>query len=132
MGDGLGSAFLIVVFGVALTAGLGTVLIRSGRAVLAEVYDDERIAGSVTRLVVVLFGLVVLGVVALLSTAELSTGGLAETALVKLGVMLLAAGAAYGLTLLVLVRIRSSRRDQQLADLTRAALQRVHRSGPPA
>ncbi|MCW2631797.1 MAG: hypothetical protein JWR88_759, partial [Pseudonocardia sp.] len=91
-----------------------------------EQHEDERTAASVTRLVVVLFGLVVLGVVALLSTAELSGDGLAQALLVKLGIMLLVVGAAYGGTLLVLARIRGARRQQQFTDLTRESLQRAH------
>ena len=128
MGSGLTGSFLILALGVILTAGVGLILARSGRALLSEVYDDDRTAASVTRLVVVLFGLVVLGVVALLSTAELSGDGLAETVLVKLGIVLLVVGAAYGGTLMVLARIRAARREQQHADLTRESLQRANRS----
>jgi uncharacterized BrkB/YihY/UPF0761 family membrane protein len=126
MGSGLAGSFLILVLGVIVTVVIGMVLMRSGRALLSEVYEDERTAASVTRLVVVLFGLVVLGVVALLSTAELSGDGLAQALLVKLGIMLLVVGAAYGGTLLVLARIRGARRQQQFTDLTRESLQRAH------
>lgn len=128
MGNGLAGSFLILVLGVILTVVVGLILVRSGRELLADVYDDRHTATSVTRLVVVLFGLVVLGVVALLSTAELSGDGLAQAVLVKLGIVLLVVGAAYGGTLMVLARIRSARRAQQLADLTTESLQRAHRT----
>jgi protein-S-isoprenylcysteine O-methyltransferase Ste14 len=126
MGSGLAGSFLILVLGVIVTVVIGIVLTRSGRALLSEVYEDERTAASVTRLVVVLFALVVLGVVALLSTAELSGDGLAQALLIKLGIMLLVVGAAYGGTLVVLARIRAARRQQQFVDLTRESLQRAH------
>lgn len=141
MGDGLAGSFLILMLGAAVTAGVGLILMRSGRALLADAYEDERTVAAVTRLVVVLFGLVVMGVVVLLSTAALSAGGLAETVLLKLGLALLVVGVAYGATLLVLARIRAARREQRHAELTRESRQRAHRAterppviaaGPPA
>jgi len=61
-------AFLII--GTGLTLLVGQMLIRSGRPYLAEVFGDRKVATSVTRLLAVLFHLLVLGVLALISVID--------------------------------------------------------------
>ncbi len=119
----LGSYVLLLVLGIALTVVVGQILMRTGEAFLEEVFEEQRTARSVNRLLAVLFHLVVLGLLALISTIEVPTEGLLQTLVTKLGVMLLVLGAAHGLTMLLMARIRSKRREQDLADEMSAQLE---------
>ncbi|MQA17021.1 MAG: hypothetical protein GEV09_23685 [Pseudonocardiaceae bacterium] len=116
MAEPLGSYVLLLLLGIALTVLVGQILIRTGESFLEEVFNDERTARSVNRLLAVLFHLVVLGVLALISTIEVPVEGVLQTLVTKLGVVLLVLGAAHGSTMLMLARIRSKRREQDLAD----------------
>jgi protein-S-isoprenylcysteine O-methyltransferase Ste14 len=111
------STYLTVLFiGIALTIAVGQILIRSGRPFLADVFREPETARSVTRLLVVLFHLVVLGVIALVATIDITLAHPIQTIVVRVGLVLLVVGAAYGGALLVLTRLRARRRVQMLLD----------------
>jgi len=105
-------AFLVI--GVGLTVLVGQLLIRSGRPYLEEVFGDRKVAMSVTRLLAVLFHLLVLGVLALISVIDVPVDGTMQAMVIKLGIMLLILGAAQGGTMIVLSRLRERRLAQQL------------------
>lgn len=120
MNTALVSYLAVLLIGTALTFAVGVILRRNGQALLEEVYPEPRAAG-LTRLVAVGFYLVALGVLALISTLGVPVDGLVQAVVTKLGVVLLMLGAAYGLTLLALGRIRDARRADQLDQEFRAA-----------
>jgi len=105
-------AFLIL--GIALTLLVGQLLIRSGRPYLEEVFGDSKVAGSVTRLLAVLFHLLVLGVLALISTVDVPVEGSVQAVVTKLGVVLLVLGLAQGATMVLLAKLRERRLAQEL------------------
>lgn len=113
MNTALVSYLAVLLSGTALTLLVGVILRRNGQALLEEVYPESRAAG-LTRLVAVGFHLVALGVLALISTISVPVDGAVQTAVTKLGVVLLVLGAAYGFTLLALGRIRDAHRRAQL------------------
>lgn len=119
----LGSYVLLLVLSIALTVLVGQILMRTGESFLADVFDDRQTAKSVNRLLAVLFHLVVLGVLALITTVNPPPDGELQTLVFKLGVVLLVLGAAHGATMLLLARIRSKRREQELADEMSAQLE---------
>lgn len=123
MGDPLGSYVLLLVLGTAVTVLVGQILIRTGEGFLEEVFESQRTARSINRLLAVLFHLVVLGLLALISTVDTPGEGPLQTLVTKLGVVLLVLGAAHGGTMLLLARIRSKRREQELADEMSAQLE---------
>ncbi|MGH4026808.1 MAG: hypothetical protein ACRDRV_19725 [Pseudonocardiaceae bacterium] len=111
------STYLAVLFiGIALTVAVGQILIRSGRPFLQDVFRDRDTATSVTRLLVVLFHLIVLGVIALVATIDITLDHPVQTIVVRVGLVLLVVGAAYGGTLLLLARLRARRRLQLLIE----------------
>ena len=105
-------AFLVI--GTGLTLLVGQMLIRSGRPYLEEVFGDRKVATSVTRLLAVLFHLLVLGVLALISVIDVPVDGTLQAMVTKLGIVLLVLGAAQGGTMVVLSRLRERRLAQQL------------------
>jgi uncharacterized membrane protein YdfJ with MMPL/SSD domain len=121
MSTDLVSYLVLLVVGTALTTVVGAILRRSGQALLEEVYPPPRAAG-LARLVAVGFYLVALGVLALISTIDVPVQGLVEELITKLGVVLLILGAAYGLTLVVLGRLREARRQAELDEEFQAAM----------
>ncbi len=116
MGQPIGSYLLVLLLGLGLTLIVGQILLRTGQDYLAEVFDNRRTARSVNRLLGLLFHLIVLGILALISTMDVSVDGELQTVVTKLGVILLVLGVAHGGTMLILARIRSRRREQDLAD----------------
>lgn len=106
-------AFLLC--GVVLVLIDGQLLYRSGVRYLGSAYPADS-ARSVMQLVAVLFHLVVLGVLALISTIDVESGLPIRDLVVKLGVLLLALGVAHGVTMAILMTIRSRRRDEQLIE----------------
>lgn len=89
----------------------GQILYRSGKRYLEHSYGDGEASTSMTRLIVVLFHLVVLGVIALISTIDFGGSGV-EAIVARLGVVLLIVALAHYIAVSVLTRIRES----QLAD----------------
>ncbi len=127
--EGLGSYVLLLVLGIALTVLVGQILIRTGQGFLEEVFEQQKTARSINRLLAVLFHLVVLGVLALISTIEMRGDGPLQILVTKLGVVLLVLGAAHGSTMLLLARIRSKRREQELADEMSAQFEHSRQQG---
>jgi hypothetical protein len=105
-------AFLII--GTGLTLLVGQMLIRSGRPYLEEVFGDRKVATSVTRLLAVLFHLLVLGVLALISIIDVPVDGTLQAMVAKLGIVLLVLGIAQFGTMVVLSKLRERRLAQQL------------------
>ncbi|HEY0575627.1 MAG TPA: hypothetical protein VGD73_16110 [Pseudonocardia sp.] len=121
MDTALASYLVLLLTGTALTAVVGAILRRSGQALLEETYPAPRAAG-LSRLVTVGFLLVALGVLALISTVDVPVDGMVQLMVTKLGVVLLILGAAYGLTLMVLNRIRDAARRAELDEEFHAAM----------
>jgi hypothetical protein len=120
------SIYLAVLFiGVGLTLVVGQILTRSVRPFLQDVFPKPETASSVTRLVVVLFHLIVLGVIALVATINITLSHPIQTIVVKLGLVLLVLGAAHGGTLLALTRLRARRRLQMLLDEKSAQAEQI-------
>lgn len=117
----MASYLLFVTLGIALTLLVGQLAYRSGKVYLADLFADRAVADSVSRLLAVLFHLVVLGVLGIISTIEVPVEGAAQTVVTKLGVVLLILGLAHGAVLAVLARLRTRRAEQALL-----------RSWPPA
>jgi hypothetical protein len=105
-------AFLVICIG--LTLLVGQMLIRSGRPYLEEVFGDRKVATSVTRLLAVLFHLLVLGVIALISIIDIPVDGALQATVAKFGIVLLVLGIAQGGTMVVLSKLRERRLAQQL------------------
>jgi len=96
-----------------LTVAVGSALARSGRVVMTAVFGDERLAGAVSRLVVLALYLLNFGYVALTlgASTHITTAAQAVGILpVKLGEELLVLGGLYLTTLIVLARIRRRQR----------------------
>lgn len=107
-----------VVFGAALVVVVGQLLIRGGRDYLKDVFPDERVASSVSKLLAVLFHLFAFGTLGVISTMRVPVTGAAQTVVTKLGVVLLILGLVFGATMLALSRIRSRRQEEVfMADL---------------
>jgi sensor histidine kinase YesM len=105
----------IVVVGAILTLVVGQILMRSGYGFLRDVFEDDEVATSTTRLLGVLFHLVALGFLALISTYRpFDVQGTVQIVITQLGGVMLLLGLLHGLTLLLLARIRSRRRSQTL------------------
>lgn len=117
----------VLIAGVVLTIVIGQILIRSGRPFLEDVFDRPETASSVTRLLVVLFHLVVLGVIALVATIDVTFDNPLETIVVRLGFVLLVLGGAHAGTLLVLARLRKRRHEQILLDEMNAQAEQARR-----
>lgn len=101
-------AFLVVA--VALTVGVGRVLYLSGEPFLEEVFQSKETAKSLNTLLTVLFHLLTLGVLAIISTLDVPVEGTVQTMVTKFGVVLVVVGIAYGVSMLVLFRVRDRRR----------------------
>lgn len=137
--EGTGSYLTLVIVGVLITFGVGQILLRSGQPFLDDVFRNKESAHSINRLLVVLFHLLTLGVLGMISIIEVSaSAGPAQTIVFKLGLVLLIVGIAYGISMLVLLRIRERRRqqavsaeiDQSIAEQRRGP-GRFRRGGPP-
>lgn len=100
----------MLVASLGLTFSVGRVLLAGGRPFLDEMFADSAVAGSVNRLLVVLFHLVTLGVLALISTIDVGSGSVLQVMVTKLGVVLLVLGLAHGISMAVLLRVRDRRR----------------------
>jgi hypothetical protein len=106
-------AFLVV--GVLLVVIDGQLILRSGRTYLREAYGEEGAAAtSITRLVVILFHLIVLGLLALISTISVGGADVLPRIVTKLGVVLLLLALAHGATIAILTRIRERQRQLRL------------------
>ncbi|MBP2364930.1 hypothetical protein [Pseudonocardia parietis] len=114
--EGTGSYLTLVVIGVLITVGVGQILLRQGQPFLDEVFQNKESAHSLNRLLVVLFHLLTLGVLGMISIIDVTeSAGPAQTIVFKLGLVLLIVGIAYGVSMLVLLRLRERRRQQTVS-----------------
>ncbi|MFP5019202.1 hypothetical protein [Pseudonocardia phyllosphaerae] len=136
--EGTGSYLMLVVIGVLITVGVGQILLRSGLPFLEDVFQHKETAQSINRLLVVLFHLLTLGVLAMISIVDIpKNAGAVQTIVFKIGVTLLLVGVAYGICMLVLLRIRERRRqaavsaaiDEKLAEQRSGRGGRFRRGG---
>jgi len=104
----------LVAIAVVLTIAVGIVLMRAGEPFLQEVFHDRTVTRSLNLLLFVLFGLITLGVLAIISAVDIDTGNEVQTFVVKLGVVLLVLGLAYGVSMLVLLRVRAARKADEI------------------
>jgi hypothetical protein len=102
---------LLAIF-IALTFAVGRLLVVAGEPFLQDVFKDQKVTRSVSRLLSVLFYLITLGVLAI----DFEIGGVIQTIVVKLGVVLLILGIAYGTSMLVLIRIRERKQAAQISE----------------
>lgn len=107
---------VLLAIAIGLTFLVGRVLLRAGEPYLEEVFRDHDVASSVNRLLSVLFHLVTLGVLAIISTVDVGRGGTLQNLVTKIGVILLVLGLAYGISMLVLIRIRERRRAAEISE----------------
>lgn len=107
---------------VGLTFLVGRLLVTAGEPFLQEVFQDRSVTRSVNLLLSVLFHLITLGVLAIVSVVDLATGEPLQTFVARLGVVLLILGMAYGISMLVLIRVRASRRATQISEETQERL----------
>lgn len=119
----------LLVVAIALTFMVGRLLVTAGEPFLQEVFQDTSVTRSVNLLLSVLFHLITLGVLAIISVIDIA-GGQAplQTFVVKLGVVLLVLGIAYGISMLVLIRVRERRRADQVSEAVQERL--AERSAP--
>ncbi|BBG05549.1 MULTISPECIES: hypothetical protein [Pseudonocardia] len=114
--EGTASYLTLVVIGILITVGVGQILLRSGQPFLDDVFQNKESAHSINRLLVVLFHLLTLGVLGMISVIDVpADAGTAQTVVFKIGVVLLLVGIAYGVSMLVLLRIRERRRQQTVS-----------------
>jgi hypothetical protein len=107
---------LLLLVSVGLTFLVGQLLVRAGEPFLQEVFQDEKVTRSVNLLLSVLFHLITLGVLAIISVSSVAGDNALQTFVVKLGVVLLTLGVAYGVSMLVLIRVRERRRAAQISE----------------
>jgi hypothetical protein len=107
---------VLLAVSVGLTFLVGRLLVRAGQPFLLEVFHDEKVTRSVNLLLSVLFHLVTLGVLAIISVTDVRGNNLVQTFVVKLGVVLLTLGIAYGISMLVLIRVRERRRAAEISE----------------
>ena len=88
----------------------------SGQPFLQEVFQDEKVTSSVNRLLSVLFHLITIGVLTIISVWTLDVGTQLQNMVVKIGIVLIVLGIAYGISMLVLIRIRERRRASQISE----------------
>jgi hypothetical protein len=106
----------LLVVAIVITIAVGQVLRMSGQPFLQEVFQDEQVTTSVNRLLSVLFHLITIGVLTLISVWSFDVGTQLQNMLVKLGIVLIVLGIAYGISMLVLIRIRERRRADQISE----------------
>jgi hypothetical protein len=109
---------VLLAVSVGLTFLVGRLLVTAGEPYLQEVFHDSKVTRSVNLLLSVLFHLVTLGVLAIISVVDLSGSDESrlQTFVVKLGVVLLTLGIAYGISMLVLIRVRERRRAAEISE----------------
>ena len=107
----------LLVVAVALTFLVGRLLVTAGEPFLQEVFEDTKVTRSVNMLLSVLFHLITLGVLAIITVIDFASDmEPLQQFVVKLGVVLLILGIAYGISMLVLIRVRERRRATQISE----------------
>ena len=109
---------MLLIVAVGLTFIVGQLLVRAGEPFLFEVFQDKEVTRSVNLLLSVLFYLITLGVLAIISIVDI--GNLQDQPLqnfvVRLGIVLLVLGIAYGISMLVLIRVRERRKADTISE----------------
>jgi hypothetical protein len=106
----------LLVVSIALTFLVGRLLVSAGEPFLQEVFQDKAVTRSVNMLLSVLFHLITLGVLGIVSVIDLGPGDPLQRFVARLGVVLLILGIAYGISMLVLIRIRERRRAATISE----------------
>lgn len=106
----------LLAIAVVLTLVVGRILLASGEPFLQEVFRDDDVGRSVNRLLSVLFHLVTLGVLAIVSAIPVPVQDPVQSLVVRIGVAMLIVGAAYGISMLVLLKIRERRRATEIQE----------------
>jgi FtsH-binding integral membrane protein len=127
-----GMYITLLVVSIGLTFGVGRLLVTAGEPFLQEVFQDEKVTRSVNLLLSVLFHLITLGVLAIISVVNIvGNDDPFQTLVARLGVVLLVLGIAYGVSMLVLIRVRERRRADQISEHVQERLaERSMGSGP--
>lgn len=111
---------------VALTFLVGRLLVVAGEPFLMEVFRDKKVTRSVNLLLSVLFHLITLGVLAIISVITVQVGNPLQTLVMRLGVVLLVLGVAYGVSMLVLIRVRDRRKADEVTEQVNEKMQERH------
>lgn len=111
---------------VALTFLVGRLLVVAGEPFLMEVFRDKKVTRSVNLLLSVLFHLITLGVLAIISVITVQVGNPLQTLVMRLGVVLLVLGLAYGISMLVLIRVRERRKADEVTEQVNEKMQERH------
>lgn len=106
----------LLVVSIALTFLVGRLLITAGEPFLQEVFRDQKVTRSVNLLLSVLFHLITLGVLAIISGIDLGPADPVQRWVTRLGVVLLILGIAYGVSMLVLIRVRERRKQDDISE----------------
>lgn len=107
--------FLLAI-AIGLTVTVGRILLVAGEPFLLEVFHDRTVTRSVNHLLSVLFHLLTLGVLAIVSVIDPGIADGVQAMVVRLGVVLLVLGIAYGVSMLVLIRVRERRRSAEVSE----------------
>ncbi len=122
----------LLVVAVALTFLVGRLLVTAGEPFLQEVFQDVSVTRSVNLLLSVLFHLITLGVLAIISVIDLGDSlEPLQQFIMRLGIVLLVLGAAYGISMLVLIRVRERRRAAQISEQVQERLAERSVPAPP-
>jgi hypothetical protein len=120
-------AYLVV--GILMVVIDGQVIYHSGKRYLENSKGNPEAESSMTRLITVLFHLVVLGAIALLSTIHFPGGSSLPSVVGRLGVTLLVIAVAHAIAMSVLARMREEQvvedfNSRMLPDQVRAPVDR--------
>ncbi len=125
-----GTYITLLIVAVGLTFLVGRLLVTAGEPFLQEVFQDTSVTRSVNLLLSVLFHLITLGVLAIVTVLDLgSNEPPLQGFVVQIGVVLLILGIAYGVSMLVLIRVRERRRSAQISEQVQERL--AERAAPP-
>jgi len=122
---------LLLAVAIGLTVTVGRILVVAGEPFLEDVFHERAVTRSVNHLLSVLFHLLTLGVLAIVSVVDLHIADVVQRVVVHLGIVLLILGFAYGVSMLVLIRIRERRRAAQISEEVQHRLDDQRRSGGP-
>ena len=109
---------VLLIVSVILTFIVGQLLVRAGEPFLSEVFQDKKVTRSVNLLLSVLFYLITLGVLAIISVLDIANlqDQPLQNFVVRLGIVLLVLGIAYGISMLVLIRVRERRKADAISE----------------
>jgi hypothetical protein len=107
---------VLLIVSVGLTFIVGRLLVVAGEPFLQEVFHDEKVTRSVNLLLSVLFHLITLGVLAIISVVDIGGGDPLQSFVMRLGVVLLTLGIAYGISMLVLIKVRERRMAAEISE----------------